>query len=74
VTPIWLFSGVAPEDNPACSITERKVGPIPEEFGGARVKIGASASASLIAATSRAPPLLIPFRAASGSGLRRGRA
>jgi transposase len=48
------FSRVMLEDKSAPSIAEPEVAPILVELGGAQVKIGASASASLIAATLRA--------------------
>ena len=48
------FSRVMIENKPAPSIAEPEAAPIVVEVGGAQVKIGASASASLIAATLRA--------------------
>ena len=48
------FSRVMLEDKAASSIAAPEVAPILVELGGAQVKIGASASASLIAATLRA--------------------
>jgi transposase len=48
------FSRVMLEDKAAPSIAEPEAAPILVELGGAQVKIGANASASLIAATLRA--------------------
>jgi transposase len=48
------FSRLMLENKPASSVPEPEVAPILVELGGAQVKIGASASASLIAATLRA--------------------
>jgi transposase len=48
------FSRVMLEDKPASSVPEPEVAAILVELGGAQVKIGAGASASLIAATIRA--------------------
>jgi transposase len=48
------FSRVMLEDKASPSIAAPDVAPILVELGGAQVKIGASASASLIAATLRA--------------------